>query len=56
MAGIDYAQQAAAIVRDAGGHIVGRTKLQKIAFFSKRRGSDRAFLFDINTMVRIPSF
>jgi hypothetical protein len=45
MAGIDYAQQAAAIVRDAGGHIVGRTKLQKIGFFLEAAGVGSGFMF-----------
>lgn len=44
MAGID-AHQAAAIVRDAGGYIVGRTKLQKIAFFLEAAGVGAGFLF-----------
>jgi uncharacterized protein len=45
MAGINYAQQAAAIVRDAGGYIVGRTKLQKIAFFLEAAGVGGGFPF-----------
>jgi hypothetical protein len=45
MAGIDYAHQAAAIVRDAGGYIVGRTKLQKIAFFLEVAGVGSGFPF-----------
>jgi uncharacterized protein YwgA len=45
MAGIDYASQAAAIVRDAGGHIVGRTKLQKIGFFLEAAGVGSGFPF-----------
>jgi uncharacterized protein len=45
MAGIDYAQGAAAIVRDAGGHIVGRTKFQKIAFFLEAAGVGSGFPF-----------
>jgi len=45
MAGIDYAQRAAAIVRDAGGHIVGRTKLQKIGFFLEAAGVGSGFPF-----------
>jgi uncharacterized protein YwgA len=45
MAGIDYANRAAAIVRDAGGYIVGRTKLQKIAFFLEVAGVGSGFLF-----------
>ena len=45
MAGIDYAQQAAAIIRDAGGYIVGRTKLQKIGFFLEAAGVGSGFMF-----------
>jgi hypothetical protein len=45
MAGIDQAHQAAAIVRDAGGHIVGRTKLQKIAYFLEASGLGTGFQF-----------
>lgn len=45
MAGIDYARRAAAIVRDAGGNIVGRTKLQKIGFFLEAAGVGSGFPF-----------
>jgi uncharacterized protein YwgA len=45
MAGIDYASQAAAIVRDAGGCIVGRTKLQKIGYFLEAAGVGSGFPF-----------
>jgi hypothetical protein len=45
MAGLDYAHRAAAIVRDAGGYIVGRTKLQKIGFFLEAAGVGGGFLF-----------
>lgn len=45
MAGINYSHQAAAIVRDAGGYIVGRTKLQKIAFFLEAAGVGGGFPF-----------
>jgi hypothetical protein len=45
MAGIDYAHRAAAIVRDAGGYIVGRTKLQKIGFFLEAAGVGSGFSF-----------
>ena len=38
MGDIDYAHEAAAIVRDAGGRIVGRTKLQKIGYFLEVSG------------------
>jgi uncharacterized protein len=45
MAGIDHAHRAAEIVRDAGGQIVGRTKLQKIAFFLEVAGIGAGFPF-----------
>lgn len=45
MADIDKPHEAAAIVRDAGGHIVGRTKLQKIAFFLEATGVGSGFPF-----------
>ena len=45
MAGINYSYRAAAIVRDAGGQIVGRTKFQKIAFFLEMAGVGSGFLF-----------
>jgi uncharacterized protein YwgA len=45
MAGIDLAYRAAAIVRDAGGYIVGRTKLQKIAYFLEITGVGSGFPF-----------
>jgi len=45
MAGLDYAQRAAEIVRDAGGHIVGRTRLQKIAFVLEAAGLGGGFPF-----------
>jgi uncharacterized protein len=45
MADINYAHQAAAIIRDAGGRIVGRTKLQKIAFFFEEAGVGSGFPF-----------
>lgn len=45
MAEIDDARQAAAIVRDAGGRIVGRTRLQKIAFFFEEAGVGAGFPF-----------
>jgi len=40
---VDHAHEAAAIVRDAGGRIVGRTKLQKIGFFLEAAGLGRGF-------------
>src|SRR6516165_3729630 len=45
MAGIDYAYRAAEIVRDAGGTIVGRTRLQKIGFFLEAAGLGSGFPF-----------
>jgi uncharacterized protein len=45
MAGINQAHLAAAIVRDAGGYIVGRTKLQKIAYFLEVSGLGAGFHF-----------
>lgn len=45
MAGIDYAHRVAAIVGDAGGYIVGRTRLQKIAFFLEAAGIGAGFPF-----------
>jgi len=45
MAGIDAAHRAAAIVRDAGGYIVGRTRLQKIGFFFEAAGVGAGFPF-----------
>jgi uncharacterized protein len=45
MAGIDLAHRVAAIVRDAGGTIVGRTRLQKIGFFLEAAGVGPGFPF-----------
>lgn len=45
MAGIDYAHRAAEIVRDAGGTIVGRTRLQKIGYFLEAAGLGAGFPF-----------
>jgi len=42
---VDYAHAATAIVRDAGGRIVGRTKLQKIGFFLEAAGLGGGFPF-----------
>jgi uncharacterized protein YwgA len=42
---VDFAQKAAAIVRDAGGQIVGRTRLQKIAFILEAAGLGVGFPF-----------
>jgi uncharacterized protein YwgA len=45
MATINEAQRAAAIVRDAGGRIVGRTRLQKVGFFLEAAGLGDGFRF-----------
>jgi uncharacterized protein YwgA len=45
MATIEDAWKAAAIVRDAGGRIVGRTRLQKIAFLLEAAGLGSGFRF-----------
>lgn len=45
MASLDEAHQAAAIVRDAGGQIVGRTRLQKIGFVLEAAGLGSGFPF-----------
>jgi uncharacterized protein len=45
MASLNDAQDAAAIVRDAGGQIVGRTRLQKIAFVLEAAGLGSGFPF-----------
>lgn len=45
MAGLNEAQRAAEIVRDSGGHIVGRTRLQKIAYFLEVAGLGAGFPF-----------
>ena len=45
MADLDYAHRVAEIVRDAGGRIVGRTKLQKISFFLEAAGLGSGFSF-----------
>lgn len=45
MAGLNEAQRAAEIVRDAGGHIVGRTRLQKIAYILEAAGLGGGFPF-----------
>jgi uncharacterized protein len=45
MAGLNDAQKAAEIVRDAGGHIVGRTRLQKIAYILEAVGLGAGFPF-----------
>jgi uncharacterized protein YwgA len=45
MATITDASRAAAIVRDAGGRIVGRTRLQKIGFILEAAGVGSGFPF-----------
>jgi uncharacterized protein YwgA len=45
MVSIDAVNGAAAIVRDAGCRIVGRTKLQKIGFFLEAAGIGSGFQF-----------
>lgn len=45
MATIEEAMRAAAIVRDAGGRIVGRTRLQKIGFILEAAGVGSGFRF-----------
>jgi hypothetical protein len=45
MAGLSEAHRAAEIVRDAGGHIVGRTRLQKIAYILEAAGLGPGFSF-----------
>jgi uncharacterized protein YwgA len=45
MAGLNEAQRAAEIVRDAGGQIVGRTPLQKIAYIFEAVGLVAGFPF-----------
>jgi uncharacterized protein len=45
MASVGEAREAAAVVRDAGGRIVGRTRLQKIAFLLEAAGLGAGFSF-----------
>ncbi|MFA5122956.1 hypothetical protein [Zavarzinia sp.] len=45
MANLDDARRVTAIVSDAGGQIVGRTRLQKIAFFLEQAGFGAGFQF-----------
>ena len=40
------AEKAAAIVRDAGGRIVGRTRFQKVAYLLSAAGLDESFNFE----------
>lgn len=46
MAGYDLHVRAAAIVRDAGGKLVGRTRLQKITYLSQLAGFADDFPFE----------
>jgi uncharacterized protein len=41
----ELATRIAAVVRDAGGHVVGRTKLQKLTYFLVATGLERDFPF-----------
>jgi uncharacterized protein len=45
MATISEAQRAASIVRDAGGRIIGRTRLQKVGFLLEAAGLGEGFNF-----------
>jgi hypothetical protein len=45
MATVEEARRAAAIVRDAGGRVVGRTRLQKMAFILEAGGLGSGFPF-----------
>ena len=44
--GYDLHEKAAAIVRDAGGRLVGRTRLQKIAYLTQLAGFASDFQFE----------
>ncbi len=46
MAGYDLHRKAAAIVRDAGGKLVGRTRLQKVTYLSQLAGFAEDFPFE----------
>jgi len=46
MASYDLHQRAAAIVRDSGGQLVGRTRLQKVAYFAQLAGFGQDFPFE----------
>ena len=50
MAGLNDAHRAAEIVRDAGGHIVGRTRLQKIAYILEAAGLGGGFPVPVQTL------
>jgi uncharacterized protein len=45
MATVEEARKAAAIVRDAGGRVVGRTRFQKMAFILEAAGLGSGFPF-----------
>ena len=44
--GYDLHEKAAALVRDAGGRLVGRTRLQKVAYLAQLAGFARDFPFE----------
>lgn len=46
MTGYDLHQRAAALVRDSGGKLVGRTRLQKLAYLSQLAGFSDDFPFE----------
>lgn len=46
MADYDLHRKAAAIVRDAGGHLVGRTRLQKVTYLAQLAGFAAEFSFE----------
>src|SRR5258708_12172064 len=45
MATVEEARRVAAIIRDAGGRVVGRTRLQKMAFILEASGLGSGFPF-----------
>lgn len=46
MANYDLHHRAAAVVRDSGGRLVGRTRLQKVAYLAQLAGFDQDFPFE----------
>lgn len=42
---VSHAEKVAAIIRDAGGKIIGRTRLQKIAYLLTAAGLEKGFNF-----------
>ncbi len=46
MTGYDLHRKAAAIVKDAGGELIGRTRLQKITYLSQLAGFSEDFSFE----------